>query len=144
TTFAIFEAAADLGAWARREASFDDRGLVPRELFEYGMNPATVGRWEARLDNLSEAKAKMPLLRSNLKKLHDAGVLIVLGSDTSSAGSGSGVVLGLASQLEMTLIVEAGLTPLQSLQTATINSARMVGRERDFGTVEPGKLADLL
>jgi imidazolonepropionase-like amidohydrolase len=144
TTFGIFEAAANLGAWARREASFNDRGFVAKEIFEYGMNPATVNQWEVRLDNLSEAKTKMPLLRSNLKKLHDAGILIVLGSDTSSAGSGAGVVLGLASQLEMTLIVEAGLTPLESLQTATINAAVMVGRERDLGTLEPGKLADLL
>lgn len=144
TTFAIFEAAADLGAWARREAAFNDRGFVAKEVLELGMSPATVNQWEGRLDNLAEAKTKLPLLGSNLKKLHDAGVLIVLGSDTSSAGSGAGVVLGLASQLEMTLLVEAGLTPLESLQTATINAARMVGRERDLGTLERGKLADLL
>jgi imidazolonepropionase-like amidohydrolase len=144
TTHAIFEAAADLGGWARREASFDVRGLIPREVFEVGTNPATVRQWEARLDNLSEAKGKLPILRANLKKLHDAGVLTVLGSDTSSAGSGSGLVLGLASQLELTLLVEAGLTPREALQAATINAARMVGREREFGTVEQGKLADLL
>ncbi len=144
TTHAIFEAAADLGGWARREASFDVRGLIPREVFEVGTNPATVRQWEARLDNLSEAKGKLPILRANLKKLHDAGVLTVLGSDTSSAGSGSGLVLGLASQLELTLLVEAGLTPREALQAATINAARMVGREREFGTVEQGKLANLL
>jgi imidazolonepropionase-like amidohydrolase len=144
TTNAIFEAASDLAGWARREADFDDRGLVPREILDLGMNPATIKQWESRLDNLSEAKEKKSILRANVKRVHDAGVLTVLGSDTSSAGSGTGLVLGLASQVELSLIVESGLSPMEALQVATINAARMVGRERDFGTVEKGKLADLL
>ena len=144
TTHAIFESVADTGGWARREAAFDDHGIVPKELFELGVNPTRVKEWEARWNNLSVAKANLPILRANVKRLQDAGILVVLGSDTSSAGSGTGVLLGLASQLELTLLVEAGLTPLEALQAATINAARMIGREADLGTVEPGKLADLL
>ena len=45
---------------------------------------------------------------------------------------------------ELALLVEAGLTPLEALQTATSNPARFVGRIDDLGTVEPGKLADLV
>ncbi len=144
TTHGIFEAAADIGGWARREAAFDERGLVAREVFELGMNPATVKQWEARLDNISYARAKLPILRSNLRKVSNAGILVVAGSDTSSAGSGTGVVLGLASQLELTLLVEAGLKPQEAIRAATINAARMIGREQDLGSVEPGKLADLV
>jgi imidazolonepropionase-like amidohydrolase len=144
TTNAIFEAASDLAGWARQEADFNDRGFVPHEIIDLGMDPATIKQWESRLDNLAEAKEKMAVLRANLKKVHDEGVLTVLGSDTSSAGSGTGLVLGLASQLELSLIVDSGLSPMEALQVATINAARMVGREREFGTIEKGKLADLL
>lgn len=144
TTHAIFESVADLGAWARRVSAFNNRGLVPEEIIKVGMNPSAIEQWEARWKNLSIAKAKLPLLRQNLKRLHEAGVWIVLGSDTPSAGTGTGVLLGLASQLELTLMVEAGLTMTEALQTATLNSARMVGLEKDLGSIEAGKLADLL
>jgi imidazolonepropionase-like amidohydrolase len=40
--------------------------------------------------------------------------------------------------------VDAGLTPLQALQAATRNPARFLGREKDLGTIETGKLADLV
>jgi imidazolonepropionase-like amidohydrolase len=44
---------------------------------------------------------------------------------------------------ELANFVEAGLTPMEALQTATSNPARFLGRE-DVGAVEPGKLADLV
>jgi imidazolonepropionase-like amidohydrolase len=40
---------------------------------------------------------------------------------------------------EMELLVEAGLSPLAALQTATSNPARFLGKSKDLGTVEPGK-----
>jgi imidazolonepropionase-like amidohydrolase len=45
---------------------------------------------------------------------------------------------------ELRLLVEAGLTPLAALQSATLNPARFLGREKDLGTIEKGKLADLV
>ena len=45
---------------------------------------------------------------------------------------------------ELALLVQAGLTPIESLQTATINPARFLGLEKDLGTVEEGKIADLV
>jgi imidazolonepropionase-like amidohydrolase len=144
TTHAIFESVADTGGWARREQAFDDRGSISKEVFALGNDAQRIKAWEQRWDNLWMAKDKLPVLRDNTKKLQRAGINVVLGSDTSSAGSGTGVLLGLGSQVEVTLLVEAGLTPLQALQTATINAARMIGKEKELGTVERGKQADLL
>ena len=50
----------------------------------------------------------------------------------------------LASRDELSLLVQAGLTPYEALQTATINPARYLGLDHSLGTVEPGKLADLV
>ena len=41
-------------------------------------------------------------------------------------------------------MVEAGLTPAEALRAATINAAKFLGREKEQGTVEAGKLADLV
>jgi imidazolonepropionase-like amidohydrolase len=45
---------------------------------------------------------------------------------------------------ELALMVEAGLTPFAALQTATVNPAKFFGKEKEFGTIEKGKLADLV
>ena len=63
-----------------------------------------------------------------------------MGSDTGFFG----VFLGAASQVEMELMVEAGLTPAQTIRAATINAARMLGKETDFGSVAAGTFADLV
>ena len=144
STHAIFESVADLRGWAQRISAFNQRGWVSEKIIRVGMNPKSIEQWEARWNKLSIAKAKLPFLRQNLKKLQESGVVIVLGSDTPSGGAGTGVVLGLASQLELTLMVEAGLTTTEALQAATLNAARMLALERDLGTIEPGKIADLL
>jgi imidazolonepropionase-like amidohydrolase len=68
--------------------------------------------------------------------LHKAGVAIVPGSDTGLVG------YGLIRELE--LYVQAGMTPLEALQSATIVSARAMNLDRDSGSIEPGKRADLI
>jgi imidazolonepropionase-like amidohydrolase len=51
---------------------------------------------------------------------------------------------GLGSHWEIWNFVNGGLSPLQALQAATIHPARYLGFVRDLGSIEPGKLADLL
>ena len=51
---------------------------------------------------------------------------------------------GISLHLELQRFVAAGFTPLEALQTATINPARFLKRSSDFGSVEPGRIADLV
>jgi imidazolonepropionase-like amidohydrolase len=74
-------------------------------------------------------------------RLHAAGVPFLAGTDTPA---GVDVIPGPSLHHELARFVDAGLTPLEALQTATINPARFLGRLADLGTVEPGKLADLV
>lgn len=69
-----------------------------------------------------------------------AGVGILAGTDTSNPYC----MPGFSLHDELGLLVKAGLTPMQALQTATLNPARFLGTERDFGTIEAGKVADLV
>jgi imidazolonepropionase-like amidohydrolase len=71
-----------------------------------------------------------------IRALYDAGVTIIPGSDTGLVG------YGLDRELE--LYVQAGMTPMAAIQSATIVSARVMKMEKDSGSVEVGKRADLV
>jgi imidazolonepropionase-like amidohydrolase len=70
-----------------------------------------------------------------------AGVPFLAGTDTAA---GVHVFPGFSLHEELALFVQAGLTPLQALQTATLNPARFLGRVDDLGSVSAGKIADLV
>ena len=74
-------------------------------------------------------------------KLHAAGVPFLAGTD---APAGVDLIPGVSLHQELQRFVDAGFTPLQALQTATLNPARFYNRTQDLGTVQPGRLADLL
>jgi imidazolonepropionase-like amidohydrolase len=72
----------------------------------------------------------------NLRKLLDAGVLIAAGTDGGQGES-------LLSELEL-IVSEAGVTPIQAIQMATGNAARVLRKEAEFGSIQPGLIADLV
>jgi cytosine/adenosine deaminase-related metal-dependent hydrolase len=72
--------------------------------------------------------------------MHRAGVSILAGTDVLNPYCFPGFSL----HDELALLVKAGLSPMDALQTATRNPAAFLGREKELGTVEPGKLADLV
>ena len=76
-----------------------------------------------------------------VKRLHQAGVAVRAGTDTPA---GVDVVPGFSLHQELQRFVDAGFTTLEALQTATINPAKFLGKTADFGTVETGKIADLV
>ena len=78
----------------------------------------------------------------NLKTLQDAGITIAAGTDAGNIGT----IHGPALFREFQLMKEAGLTPMQILQCATINAARTFGGDTGakIGSLKPGNYADLV
>src|SRR5690606_27207888 len=85
--------------------------------------------------------AAFQIALKNVKKLHDAGVLIALGTDS---GAFPIRAQGFAEHLELELLVQAGLSPLEALSAGTKNAAQVLRIDTKFGTIEKGKAADLL
>jgi imidazolonepropionase-like amidohydrolase len=140
STLAMFEAVSDIAVWASREAAYDSRKTYPSAIIEAYTSNAAREQMESFLTNSAFTKTHLPTLRTNLKMINDAGILIVTGTDTGFYG----VFTGLASHLELILHAEAGLKTADIIKAATINAARMIGREKESGTIEEGKIADLL
>jgi len=78
----------------------------------------------------------------NLKRLQDAGVTIAAGTDAGNIGT----IHGPALFREFQLMKEAGLSPMQILQSTTVNAAKAFGGETGakIGAIAAGKLADLV
>ncbi len=74
-------------------------------------------------------------------KMFRAGVNFLAGTDCIAAPY---VLPGFSLHHELSILVDAGLTPLDALQTATLNPAKFFGRLDELGTVEEGKTADLV
>jgi len=75
--------------------------------------------------------------RRSLELAMRAGILIAMGTDAGGYGHGHNAV-------ELGLLVDAGMTPMEAIVASTGTAAACLGLERDLGTIEPGKLADLL
>jgi imidazolonepropionase-like amidohydrolase len=69
------------------------------------------------------------------------GGTLLAGLDPTGYG---GVIAGYGDQREVELLVEAGFTPLQAIQIATLNGARFMGEDKRIGSIEAGKAADLV
>jgi hypothetical protein len=75
-----------------------------------------------------------------VRLMNGAGVDLLAGTDTPNPYCFPGFSL----HDELSLLVQAGLSPMAALKTATLNPARYLGLEKDLGTVERNKLADLV
>jgi len=71
-----------------------------------------------------------------LKKLYDRGVLLQMGAH--------GQMMGLGAHWEMELFTHGGFTPYEAIEIATINGFKHQGLDHELGTIEVGKLADLV
>jgi imidazolonepropionase-like amidohydrolase len=85
-------------------------------------------------------KKQLAVANRNLKKLSDAGVTIAMGTDTGPPAR----FQGYFEQLELEMMVKAGLTPRQVLASATRDAARCMKLDRELGTLEAGKWADFV
>src|SRR6266536_4629000 len=92
----------------------------------------------AATEKRSQVLAGYKMLQDFVRRFAAAGGKIHSGSDPNHVLAGYGV------HVELEMLVEAGLTPVQAIQTASINVAQAWGKDKDYGSVEEGKIADLL
>ncbi len=128
--------------------SGDERSLEVDERLKY-LPEQEVESWKAiSTEHQRELSAEEKDIRRRhwrqelevVRRMRDAGVSFLAGTDTGA----DHIYPGFSLHDELALLVEAGLTPLEALQAATINPARLLNVTDSFGTAEPGKLADLV
>jgi imidazolonepropionase-like amidohydrolase len=93
----------------------------------------TMGSPPAKAD---QSAAIFRAMEATVRVLHQAGVPIVAGTDQA--------VPGFSLDREIELYVQAGFTPMEAIQAATLVPARAMGMEKDSGTIEAGKRADVI
>jgi Tol biopolymer transport system component len=93
-------------------------------------------RTNRRPDWFRKDEYAFPKLAAQMAKLTRAGGLVGVGSH--------GQLQGLGYHWEMWMLASGGMTPLEVLRCATLNGSKIVGRPQDLGSIEAGKLADLI
>ena len=83
-----------------------------------------------------QVKATYDMWMATINALHRAGITIIAGTDQA--------VPGHSLHREIELYVKAGFTPMEAIQAATVVPARVMGLDKEVGTVEAGKRADLI
>src|SRR5467141_1568583 len=95
---------------------------------------------EAEKKDAEKSAVGFEEMKRNVKKLLDAGVLLAAGTDAPYPG----VFQGEAIHHELELLVEAGMTPLQAIRTATYNAAQIMHAEQEWGSLQSGRAANLV
>ena len=128
-------------------ASLDDPKLPQDPRLKY-VKPSWVRRWlrmstDAAKTSATEWANRRALVQKEkalVGLMKNAGIGILAGTDEANPFCAPGFSL----HDELQLLVEAGLTPMQALQSATLSPARFFDRTRTMGTIEKGKVADLV
>jgi len=128
------------------KASVDGRPLLRAEVLET-MSPAAreAYLYSRNRPGDKSAQAKIALLLRREMDLERAfvaaGGLLLAGPDPVGVG---GLIPGFGDQREIELLVEAGFSPVQAIQIATLNGAIFLGRQDQIGSIAAGKNADLV
>jgi hypothetical protein len=137
-------------AWQRGGTFLDQRDLKHDPLDKYVPAYWRDVTWRRFSDEMMPDLLRDPLalrqeyFADNLQMvgaMHRAGVPFMAGTDTAP---GVYIMPGFSLHDELANFVEAGFTPMESLQTATSNPARFLGMEASLGSVKPGKVADMV
>ena len=130
----------------RKFAMSDDPKFVSDERLRY-IPVAVRERWRTLLvgplqEFVPYAKRSFPKQVDIVGEMRAAGVGILAGTD--SGWGNPYTFAGFSLHDELALLVRAGLSPLEALQSATLNAAKFLGLQDSLGTVEEGKIADLV
>jgi imidazolonepropionase-like amidohydrolase len=127
-------------------AVLDDKRQVNDERLKY-VEPSWQKRWVRMVNESGNAPANEWSNRKEIVRkeknlvglMHKAGVNMLAGTDNTNPFC----FPGFSIHDELAILVDAGLAPLEALQTATLNPAKFLNKLHLLGTVEKGKLADL-
>lgn len=120
------------------------RPILPARALESMSEPARENyftSWARTNEHNASMVPRFKKLMAMEKRYFDAGGLLAAGTDPTGVGN---AVAGYGSLRDVELLVEAGLSPAQAIQVATINGAKLLGIDREVGTLEAGKAADLV
>jgi imidazolonepropionase-like amidohydrolase len=112
-------------------AAMHDLDRIPKDMI-----PERVAKLMAAPPEVTVSKVAL----DNLRKVRDAGIPVAMGTDAGNIGT----LHGPSVFREMELMAQAGLAPLEVLRSATVGGAMAMGMSREIGTIEAGKLADLV
>lgn len=101
-----------------------------------------IDAWPDRPWMREEMEKSSPIHREGVRYAHELGVKLACGTD--GPGSAQAWVAGDATPWELQELVGCGLTPLEAIRAATQTTAEAMGKGQLFGTLAPGKLADLV
>lgn len=126
-----------------REFREDSRLRYIPFLINAGLWEPDADRWAENAAHESRHNVQAELYQlalDNVRQAHAAGVRIVAGTDTPD----SYVFPGFAIHDELAELVRAGLTPADALRSATIDAALFTGKVEDYGSIEVGKMGDMI
>jgi imidazolonepropionase-like amidohydrolase len=114
------------------------RRYLPPPVLEHWRAALALTELEPPMDWETHLRREM----ADLRLLHEAGVILLAGSDFGGVPL---IFPGFSVHEELQLLVEhAGMTPLEALQTATRNPPIFFGMQAELGTIQPGRVADLV
>jgi len=141
--FVMIPTAAMFDGWRRYgdEPALLDRPVLADVLSEYEHGWLTAPHMQEIFGSAPEWNASIDRMARHLKRFHDLGGVIIAGTDTGNPYR----IAGFALHEELAFYVEeAGLSPREALATATINAARLVGDEDEWGAIRDGLAADFI
>jgi imidazolonepropionase-like amidohydrolase len=112
---------------------------VPVRYIDMARDPKVLASMRPRLEG---SRVRFESSRKTVKVLYDLGVNILVGTD--STGAPHRMFFGWDIHREMELLVEAGMKPMDVIVAASRKAAEYLGQEKELGTIEPGKMADLI